>query len=104
MLTLLVCNLIGSGSFSIQMTETDCFRQFMRDVEPRFRRVSRVSVRRKLNSLFEDGCQRLNEEILKTDFKPSVTLDFWTGRDSRSFIGCTIHYIYKGILKSNMLF
>ena len=82
------------------MTETDCFRQFMHDVEPRFQPVLCVSVKRKLNYLFEDGHQQLNEEILKIDFKPSVTLDFCTGCDSRSFIGCTIHYVYNGILNS----
>ena len=68
------------------MTETDWFRQFLQDVEPRFRPVSRVSVKRKLYSLFENGRQQLNKEILEIDFKPSVTLDFWTGRDSRSFM------------------
>ena len=103
-LTSLVRNLIRSGSLSIQMTETDWFRQFLHDVEPRFRPVSRVSVKRKLYSLFENGHQQLNKEILEIDFKPSVTLDFWMGRDSRSFMVCIIHYIYNGILKSNMLF
>ena len=44
------------------------------------------------------------KEISDISFKPTVTVDFWTGRDGRSFMGCTVHYIYQKMLKHHMLF
>ena len=41
--------------------------------------------------------------ILNVD-KPNVTLDFWTGCDTRSFMDCTVHYIHEEKLKSYIFF
>ena len=65
----------------------------MSDVEPRFQPVSRVAVKKKLNILHEEERDTMLKEIAELSFKPSVTLDFWTGRDGRSFMGCTVHYV-----------
>ena len=31
-------------------------------------------------------------------------VDFWTGRDGWSFMGCTVHYVYQKTLKHHTLF
>ena len=76
----------------------------MTDVEPRFAPVSRVSVKRKLNELYTQDRQVFLGNITTLKPKPTVTADFWMGRDGRSFMGCTIHYIVEGNLKNDMLF
>ena len=94
-LTSLLRNLVGSGGLPLQLAEQQWFRKFMTDVEPRFQHVSQVAVKKKLEVL---------KELATISFKPSVTLDFWTGRDGRSFMGCTVHYIRENVLKQYVLF
>ena len=105
-LTSLVRNLVGTGGLSIQVAEQEWFRKFMSDVEPRFQPVSRVAVKKKLNILHEEERDSKLKEIADLSFKPSVTLDFWTGRDGRSFMGCTVHYVVatEKKLSNHMLF
>lgn len=105
-LTSLVRNLVGTGGLSIQVAEQEWFRKFMSDVEPQFQPVSRVAVKKKLNILHEEERDTMLKEIADLSFKPSVTLDFWTGRDGRSFMGCTVHYVVatEKKLSNHMLF
>ena len=78
-LTSLVRNLVGSGGLAIQVAERDWFRQFMTDVELRFKPVSRVAIKRELNDLYQEGRDEMLKEISAISFKPTVTVDFWTG-------------------------
>ena len=104
-LTSIVRNLCGAGGLAIGIVERPWFHQFMKDVEPRFRSVSRMAVKRKLNELYQQEQSSLLHEV-NIVCKPTVTLDFWTGHDGRSFMGCTIHYIHEREreLKNAMLF
>ena len=36
--------------------------------------------------------------------KPSLTIDFWTGCNSKSYMSAIIHYIYESKLKSHVLY
>lgn len=104
--TSIVKNLCGHGGMPVTMVEKPWFRQFMRDVEPRFKSVSRVSVGSKISALLRETKSDLLKEIsiiASHGLRPSITMDFWTGRDGRSFMGCTIHYVYNNQLK-NALF
>ena len=103
--TSIVRNLCGHGGLPLSTVEQQWFRTFMRDVEPRFQPVSRHSVSSKLDSLYEQEKSILLNEISSSVVgKPSVTLDFWTGCDNRSFMGCTVHYMHEQKLKNHMLF
>ena len=102
-LTSIVTNLCGCGGLPIGIVEQTWFRQFMVDVEPRFSHVSRVAVQVKLDGLYQQYRDALLNEISCSP-KPTATLDLWTGRDSRSFMGCTIHYYYEKQIKYHMLF
>uniref|UniRef100_A0A1X7VB64 Uncharacterized protein n=1 Tax=Amphimedon queenslandica TaxID=400682 RepID=A0A1X7VB64_AMPQE len=77
--TSIVKNLVGADGMAIQVFERDWFRQFLHDVEPRFKPVSRVAIKGKLSNLYEDR-QQLTQKLSNISFKPTVTLDFWTGR------------------------
>lgn len=103
-LTSLVRNVIGSGGLPIQIAEQVWFRKFLYDIEPRFKPVSRVAIKRKLDCLYDEDRQQLAMEVSEINHRPSVTVDFWSGRDNRSFMGCTIHYVYGQEIKRNMLF
>ena len=102
-LTSIVTNLCGCGGLPIGVVEQEWLRQFMVDVEPRFNHVSRVAVQAKLDSLYQQHRDALLNEISCSP-KPTVTLDLWTSRDNRSFMGCTIHYYYEKQIKHHMLF
>ena len=101
--TSIVRNLCGRGGLPITTVEQECFRDFMADVEPKFSHVSRVAVVSKLDKIYENEKMLLFKEISLSCITPSVTLNFWTGRDNRSFMGCTVHYIFKQQLQSRML-
>ena len=99
--TSLALNMCGHGGLPIQMCEQPWFRRFIHDIEPRFTPVSRVIVKRKLGELYTNKRYVLLSKIFSmSPCKPSVTVDFWSGCDSRSFMGCTIHYIDNGALKT----
>ena len=73
----------------------------MKDVEPKFEYASQVAVNTKLNALYEEKRKLLFELANK---KPTLTVDFWTGCNAKSFMGATVHYIHKGIIKSHVLY
>uniref|UniRef100_A0A1X7SKX7 Uncharacterized protein n=1 Tax=Amphimedon queenslandica TaxID=400682 RepID=A0A1X7SKX7_AMPQE len=88
------------------MVEKPWFRDFMKDVEPRFKNTSRRSVDTKVSALATQRRSHLLKKlaaIAKHGLQPSFTLDFWMGRDSRSFMGCTIHYVCDKQLKHTIL-
>lgn len=53
--------------------------------------MSRRALGRRINSLYEDHCKQVREEISKISFL-CTTADIWSGR-KRSFIGITAHFI-----------
>uniref|UniRef100_A0A1X7UAK8 Uncharacterized protein n=1 Tax=Amphimedon queenslandica TaxID=400682 RepID=A0A1X7UAK8_AMPQE len=78
----------------------------MKDVEPRFKNASRRSVNTKISALATQTRSHFLKElaaIAKHGLQPSVTLDFWTGRDSQSFMGFIIYYVCDKQLKHTLL-
>ena len=87
------------------VVEQSWFRTFMEEVEPRFKPVSRRGVSLELDKSYEEEKRSLMADIATSVVdKPSVLVDFWTGCDVRSFMGCTLHYISQNELKSVTLF
>ena len=75
----------------------------MEEDEHRFQPVSRKGVSSKLDKVYEEEKMSLLADITSVLSKPSVTVDFWTGCDVRSFMGCTAHFISLTELKSKKL-
>ena len=104
-LTSIVKNLCGKGGLPIATVEQEWFREFMKLVEPRFESVSRVAVNSKLEEIYAREMSKLLADIKASPvYKPTVTVDFWTGCNSKSYMCSTVHYIFKGQLKSHVLF
>lgn len=89
---------------ALQVVEQGWFRQLIHDVKPRFKPVSRVAVKRKLSILYDEDRQQLQKNISKVSFNLTVMLDFWTGHDGRSCMGCTVRFVHQGKLMQHMLF
>ena len=51
MLTSIVRNVVGAGGMELQVVEQGWFRQFIHDVKPRFKPVSKVAIKRKFSIL-----------------------------------------------------
>ena len=102
--TSIVRNLCGKGGLAISLVEQSWFRSFMQEVEPKFQPVSRVALNSKLDRIFEEKKGLLADIAKSVVDKPSVTVDLWTGCDSRSFMGCTVHFIHEQQVRSHMLF
>ncbi len=101
----IVKNLCGRGGMPICTVEQDWFRDFMRIVEPKFENVSRVAVSSRLDEIYEEQKRKLLAEIKHSDIdKPTVTVDFWTGCNGKSYMGATVHYIHESKLKNHVLF
>ena len=100
----IVKHLCGEGGLSISFVEKECFCSFMKVVEPRFQPICRAVVTSSLNSIYEEEKKILLDDITKSITKPSATIDFWTGCDSRSFLGCTIHFLYQNMPRNHVLF
>ena len=96
--TSIVKNLCGKGGLPIWTVEQEWFRES----------VSRVGVNSKLEEIYARERRKLLAEIKASPHppvnKPTVTVDFWTGCNSKSYIGSTVHYIFKGQLKSHVPF
>ena len=74
--------------------EQDWFRNINKLVEPKFENVSRVAVSLLLHELYVEERRKLLPEIVTSDIeKPTVTVDFWSGYNAKSFMGSTVHYI-----------
>ena len=104
-LTSVVKNMCGRGGLPLNVVEQDWFREFMRDVEPKFKHTSRVAVSTRLDALYEEEKRKLLVELDKlANVKPSLTVDFWTGCNAKSYMGATVHYIHESKLKSHVLY
>ena len=56
-------------------------------------------------ALYQEEKKSFLSDITRSNVdKPNVTLDFWTGCDTRNFMDCTVHYIHEEKLKSHILF
>ena len=88
--TSIVKNLCGRWGLPLNIVEQDWFRDFMRDVEPKFERTSRVAVGTELNFLYKEERRKLLSELANK--KPTLTVDFC---NKKSFMGATVHYNYS---------
>ena len=91
-LSSIVKNLCGRGGLPVCTVEQHWFRDFMGLVEPKFANVSRVAVCSKVDELYQQEKRNLLAEIETSDVdKPTVTVDFWTGCNTKSYWGqlCT---------------
>ena len=87
--------LICVGVQPIWIVETSWFPKFLKVALPFYKMPSKYVIHQSLNSLQEIASKKLIEEISKLKFRPSVTVDTWTGKNHKGFMGTIIHYCGK---------
>ncbi|KAK2192686.1 hypothetical protein NP493_25g04019 [Ridgeia piscesae] len=88
-------------SFSI--VEDEGFRKLISDIDPRIVCPSRYHLSTKLIPETSANIHRKLQLLLETTSDISVTVDLWSNRQMRSFIGITAHFISDWELRSAVL-
>ena len=76
----------------LSIVEHQSFHQFLSIVDNKYSPVSRRTITSKIDSLVGDRQSKLKNELAKAD-NVSVTVDIWSDRRMRGFLGVTGHWI-----------
>ena len=100
----LIQDLIIDSSLPISMVEGEPFRHFMSVVDNRYNPPARSTVTSHLATMAEGVRQQLSDK-LATVRSVNLTLDIWSDRKMRAYLGVTAHYILpaKSELSSSLL-
>ncbi|KAK0151187.1 putative AC9 transposase [Merluccius polli] len=88
----IIQDLIISCNLPLSLIDKPSFKNFMSVVEERYCPVSRSTVTRRLSELALDKESKIKSKLEKTD-NVSVTVDIWTDRSMRGFLGVTAHFM-----------
>lgn len=76
----------------LSIIEHQSFRRFLSIVDNKYSPVSRRTITGKLDNLVADRKMKLKNELEVVDHL-SVTVDIWSDRRMRGFLGVTVHWI-----------
>ncbi|CAF1325542.1 unnamed protein product [Rotaria sp. Silwood1] len=79
------------------------FKNFMNDVDPKYKPVNRRDLTRSFLPSLHKKCTAKLQEICAQSSHVSLTLDVWTDRRMRSYFGVTLHAIIDDKYKSFLL-
>ena len=85
-------NLIVGESMSLNILDSKGFRQFCHDLDPRYKHVSRLNMKERIHSKSVALQKEIAEKMNNTD-SVNTTVDIWSDRKMRSFLGVTAHII-----------
>jgi hypothetical protein len=92
----IVSNLILRGNLPVNIVEQAWFKNFMQTVDPKFV----VPGRRTIVGIIDTQYKSLREELrkkLSSADAVSLTLDMWSDRRMRSFMGATVHFLTENM-------
>lgn len=84
--------LIISCNLPLSFVDMPSFKNFMSVVDEKYCPVSRSTVTRPLSDLASDKESKIKSKLQKAD-TVSVTVDIWTDRSMRGFLGVTAHFM-----------
>lgn len=76
----------------LSLVESDSFRHFLSVVDSRYTAPARSTVSSRLGCMAEDVRQQITQRLLDVR-SVNVTLDIWSDRRMRSYLGITAHYV-----------
>lgn len=88
----IVCQLIVSGNLPISIVEQSWFKAFMKIMDPKFVMPGRRRVTNLIEKEYQDKRKVLMEKLSAAD-SVSITIDLWSDRSMRSFVGQTVHFL-----------
>ena len=88
----IVTHLVLAGNLPISLVEQSWFADFMKVVDAKYRLPSRYKVTNAISQKFQGKCAYLQSKL--TDVKyVTLTLDMWSDRRMRSYMGITAHFM-----------
>ena len=102
----IMSDLIIDCNLPLSIVENKSFRHFLTVLDSKYSPVCRRTLTSKTENLAEEKRLKLKTQLSNTDHV-SVTVDIWSDRKMRGFLGVTVHWIEKEAeriqLKSNLL-
>ena len=99
----IIQNLIVDMSLPLSIVERDSFKKFMHDVDPRYKMISRRSIVRSHLPNAYARCAEKMRGLCNQSSHVSLTLDIWTDRRMRSYLGITMHTVIDDKFQSLLL-
>ncbi|XDV25941.1 hypothetical protein PO909_029765 [Leuciscus waleckii] len=102
----ILSDLIIDCNFPLSIVENKSFRHFLAVLDSKYTPVCRRTLTTKTESLAEERRLKLKTQLSNTDYV-SVTVDIWSDRKMRGFLGVTVHWMERDAervqLKTNLL-
>lgn len=102
----ILSDLIIDCNFPLSIVENKSFRHFLAVLDSKYTPVCRRTLTTKTESLAEERRSKLKTQLSNTDYV-SVTVDIWSDRKMREFLGVTVHCMERDAervqLKTNLL-
>uniref|UniRef100_A0A9J8C8A2 HAT C-terminal dimerisation domain-containing protein n=1 Tax=Cyprinus carpio carpio TaxID=630221 RepID=A0A9J8C8A2_CYPCA len=102
----ILSDLIIDCNFPLSIVENKSFRHFLAVLDSKYTPVCRRPLTTKTESLAEERRSKLKTQLSNTDHV-SVTVDIWSDRKMRGFLGVTVHWMERDAervqLKTNLL-
>ncbi|XP_043987015.1 uncharacterized protein LOC122839489 [Gambusia affinis] len=92
----LLRDLIIGCNLPLSIVENKSFRHFLTVVDSKYSPICRRTMTSKIEDLAAEKHLMLKTQLSQTDHV-SVTVDIWSDRKMRGFLGITVHWIQKGI-------
>lgn len=86
-------NLIIKCNLPLTIIENAAFREFVKECYPKWQPISSKKVKSDIMCSFKDRVHKIICETLEKVNDLTLTIDTWSDRRSRSFLGITCHFI-----------
>ena len=90
-------------SLPLSIVEKDSLKKFMHDVDPRYKIVTRRCIARSHLPAAHAQCIEKLQAVCVRSTHVSLTLDIWTDRRMRSYLGVTMHTVIDDQFQSFLL-
>lgn len=88
----ILSDLVIDCNLPLSIVENKSFRHFLSVVDQKYAPVCRRTLSSKAENLAEERCNKL-KTVLRNTQNVSVTVDIWSDRKMRGFLGVTSHFI-----------
>lgn len=92
----IVSKLILSGNLPVNIVEQAWFKDFMQTVDPKFVVPGRRTIVGIIDTHYHSLREALRKKLSCAD-AVSLTLDMWSDRRMRSFVGATVHFLTENM-------
>ncbi|XP_004210748.1 uncharacterized protein LOC101239302 [Hydra vulgaris] len=93
-LAAVVKHLVVGASLPVSIVASEHFRRYNNVLDPQCSTISRFVVKTYLEKTYTDAKEKLTENLCQAA-SISLTLDIWSDRKMRGYLGVTAHYIHN---------